>query len=182
MLCGLSAGSPRGDACAGRAARDSEAVTTRCTSQCLRPGAVSVQRSLGQLRGVERVARWPRRQPRQVRNALRVSVDSRPISTRRSARGPHATGFGSIDYEVYIRLPPTWRGVGAEARRPTAWDGARRLLAAKTTTTSAPARACSVGVRPVSHRTKCARAARHGTQTLWQRNFEAASAVLVRCQ
>ena len=193
LIRGQSAGSPRGEPRAGPAATDSNSVATSFTSHCRRPGALSVQRRLGQRRGVERVARWPRRQPRQARNARACSVVSRPVlhgakraraarhgvqtlwsrgseaavadlarcrcrrawangvvarwprrqpgqlrqraraawavgrfSTGRSALKPRGTKFGCSDHDVYTQLPPTWRGVGAVEPRPTARGGARR--------------------------------------------------------
>jgi hypothetical protein len=60
--------------------------------------------------------------------------------------------------------------------------GARPALAAKTTTPSPPARACSVGGRPVVHGMQRAKAARHGFRTLRSREFEAAANDLARCQ
>ena len=151
-------------------------------SRSRRPGEVSVKKSLGQRRGVERVARWPRRQPRQVRQRTRAPWAVGWFSTGRSARGPRATGVKRRYHDVSKPQPPTWRGVGEEEPRPTAWGGARRALAAKTTTPSPPARACSVGGWPVLHGAKRARAARHGSQRRWPRRFEAAAADLARCR
>ena len=139
-----------------------ESLITTFRSRSRRPGAVSVKKSLGQRRGVERAPRWPRRQPRQVRQRARAPWAVGRFSTGRSARGPRATGFESYGHDVSKPQPPTWRGVGEEEPRPTAWGGARPALAAKTTTPSPPARACSVGGRPVLHGAKRARAARHG--------------------
>ena len=170
VLRGRLAGSPRGEARAGRAARTSNAVTTTIRSRSRRPGAVSVKKSLGQRRGVERAPRWPRRQPRQVRQRARAPWAVGRFSTGRSARGPRGTGFERCDYNVSKPQPPTRRGVSEEEPQPTAWGGARRALAAKTTTPSPPARACSVGSRLVLHGAKRARA--HGT------GFEAAATML----
>ena len=170
----------------GRSARGSRGTgvkrdTTTFRSRSRRPGAVSVKKSLGQRRGVERVARWPRRQPRQVRQRTRAPWAVGRFSTGRSARGPRATGVKRGGHSVSKPQPPTWRGVGEEEPRPTAWGGARRALAAKTTTPSPPARACSVGGRPVLHGAKRARVARHGSQTVAM-TFEAAVADLARCR
>ena len=171
----------------GRSARGSRATGSKrgshdVRSRSRRPGAVSVKKSLGQRRGVERVARWPQRQPRQVRQRARAPWAVGRFSTGRSARGPRATGVKRGGHDVSKPQPPTWRGVGEEEPRPTAWGGARRALAAKTTTPSPPARACSVGGRPVLHGAKRARVARHGNQTRWPRRFEAAAADLARCR
>ena len=60
--------------------------------------------------------------------------------------------------------------------------GARPALAAKTTTPSPPARACSVGSRSVLHGAKRARATRRGIRKRRLRCFEAAAADLARCR
>ena len=52
----------------------------------------------------------------------------------------------------------------SEKPRPMAWGGTRRALAAKTTTPSPLARACSLGSRPVFHEMMRARAAWHGVK------------------
>ena len=102
--------------------------------------------------------RWPRRQPRQVRQRARAPWAVGRFYTRRSTRGPRGTGFKHCGHEVPKPQSPTWRGVGAEEPRPTAWGGARTALAVKTTTPNPPARACSVGSRPVLHGAKRTRA------------------------
>ena len=56
--------------------------------------------------------------------------------TRRSARGPRATGRKRDGYDGSKPQPPTERGVGGEEPRPTAWDRARCELAAQTTAPS----------------------------------------------
>ena len=58
----------------------------------------------------------------------------------RSARGPRATGFESFDYVDPKPQPSTWRGVGEEESRLTAWGAACPALAAKTATPSPSAR------------------------------------------
>ena len=58
------------------------------------------------------------------------------FSTWRSARGLRATELERDGYGVSKPQPPTWRSVGEEEPRPTVWGGARRALAAKTTTPS----------------------------------------------
>ena len=90
-------------------------------SRSRRPGAVSVQKSLGQRRGVERAARWPQRQQRQVRQRARAPWAVGRFSTGRSARGPRGTGLESFGHGVSKPQPPTWRGVVEEEPRPTAW-------------------------------------------------------------
>ena len=72
VLCGRSARSPRGEMRASRAPQSSETLIPAFRSHSRRPGAVSVKRSLGQRRGVERAPRWPQRQSRQVRSAQYV--------------------------------------------------------------------------------------------------------------
>ena len=186
VLCGRSAGSPRDEARARRAPRDENESATTVRSRSRRHGAVSAQRSLGQRRGVERAASWPRRQPRQARSAQRqVALWAVGwFSTRRSARAPRATGRERVSNDGSKPQPPTRRGVGAEEPRPTAWGGARRELATQTTAPSTQRAESkgSVGGRLVLHVTKRARAARHGTRTSQQRRFEAAAADTARCR
>ena len=59
VLRGRSAGFPRSESRAGRAARASKAVDTTLRNRSRRIGAVSVKKSIGQRRGVERALRWP---------------------------------------------------------------------------------------------------------------------------
>ena len=70
VLRGRPAGFLRREAHAGRAARGLETAVTLLQSQCCRPGAVPVRKSLGQRRGVECGPRLPPRQPRQVRQRV----------------------------------------------------------------------------------------------------------------
>ena len=87
---------------------------------------VDVKKSLGQGRGTERVARWPRRQPCQVRQRARA-----PWAVGRSPRVEACAGCAqwgqTICYDSSKPLPPTWRGVGEEEPRPTEWGGASRF-------------------------------------------------------
>ena len=157
-LFGRSAGSPRGEARAGRAPRNSTASITAYRSHSRRPGAVSVKKSLDQRRGLERAPCWPQRQPRQVRQRARALRAIGWFSNRRGARGPRAARFfKGFGYGVSTPQPPTWRDVGEEEPRPTVWGGAHPALAAKTTAPTPPARACSVGGWPVRHGAKRAR-------------------------
>ena len=73
-LCERSAGSPRDDSRARRAPRDEIESATTVRNRSRQHGAVSAQRSLGQRRGLERAASWPRRQPRQARSAQRAGA------------------------------------------------------------------------------------------------------------
>ena len=182
VLRGRSAGFPRGEARTGRAARGAEALVTRLRTRGRRPGAVSVQRSLGQQRGVERVARWPRRQPRQVRQRACAPWAVGRFSTGRSAHGSRDTVLRICGHDAPKPQPSAWHGVGAEEPWPTAWGGARRALAAKTTTPSPPARVCSVAGWPVFHGAKRARAVRHGARKPWSQGFEPAAVGLARCR
>ena len=182
VLRGRSAGFPRGEARTGRAARGAEALVTRLRTRGRRPGAVSVRRSLGQRRGVERVARWPRRQPRQVRQRACAPWAVSRFCTGRSAHGSRDTVLRIWGHDAPKPQPSAWHGVGAEEPWPTAWGGARRALAAKTTTPSPPARVCSVAGRPVLHGAKRARAVRHGARKLWSQGSEAAAVGLARCR
>ena len=100
------------------------------------------------------------RQGNHAKCASACLLRGRSASTGRRVRGPRGMGFDSCGQDRYILMPPTWRGVDAEEPRPTVWGGARRALAEKTTTPSAPARECSVGGRTVLHGAKRARAAR----------------------
>ena len=145
VLRGRRASFPRGEAHTGRSARDSETVETSLRSRSRAPGAVSVRRSLGQRLGVERVARWPRRQPRQVRQRASAPCPDGRFSTAQRAHGPCGIELVRRGHEAPKPQPSAWRGVGAKEPWPTAWGGARRSFAAKTTTPSPPARVCSVG-------------------------------------
>ena len=107
VLHGQSASSLRGEARAGRAARGPKAVATRLRNRRRCPGAVSVKNNLRQRRGVERVACWPRRQPRQVRHSARAPWAVGRFSTERSARGPHGTGFECCGHDASKPQPPT---------------------------------------------------------------------------
>ena len=160
-----SACSPRGEAHAGRATRASDAEATTFRSRSRRTGMVSVKKRLGQRREIERVARGLRGQ-RQVRQRARAPLVIGWFSTGRSARGSRDTVVGRSDTDVPKPQPSTWRSVGEEDTRPTVWDRARRALAAKTTTPSPPAPACSVGGRLVLHGANRARVARHGRRLL----------------
>ena len=147
---------------AGREAQEPKAMVAKLQNRSRRPGAVWLKNSLGQRRGVERAPYWPRRQPRQVFQRARAPWADGRSATRRSARGPRGPGVGSYGRGVSKPQPPTWRGVGEEEPRPTAWGGARPALAAKTTTPSPPARTCSVGGLLVIHGANRAGGTRHG--------------------
>ena len=159
--CGRSAGSLQGEVRPSRAAQDSKAMVKTLRNRSRRPVALSVQKSLGTWRGVERAPRWPRRQPRQVRQHARALWAVGWFSTGRSARGPRATEFVSICYDILKPQPRTWRGVVEEEPRPTAWGVACPALTATTTTQSPPARACSVSGRLILHWVKRTGAAPH---------------------
>ena len=84
----------------GRSARGSHAMdvkrgNTTMRSRSRRPGTVSAKKSLGQRRGVERVVRWPRRQPHQLFQRGRAPSAVGPFSTGRSARGLRGTGVNA---------------------------------------------------------------------------------------
>ena len=156
------AGPPRVEACAGRAEQEPEAMVAILQSRSRRPGAVSLKTSLGQRRGVERPAL-----------AAKTTTPSPPARTwfvggrldlygAKCARELHATKPGSFYYGDSKLQPPTWRSVGEEEPRPTAWRGARAALAAKTTTPSPPAFTCPAGGRLILHGAKSARAGRNG--------------------
>ena len=145
---------------AGRKAQDPEAMAPEPQSRSRRPGAVWLKNSLGQRRGVERAPHWPRRQSRQVFQRARAPWADGRSATRRSARGPRGPGVGSYGRGVSKPQPPTWRGVGEEEPRPTAWGRACSALGAPTITPSPPTSASSVGGQPVIHGARGGRAAR----------------------
>ena len=134
-------------------------MVTMYRSRSRRPSAVSLKKSLGQWRGMERALRWPRRQPCQVRQLAHAPWAVGRFSTGRSPHEPLGTGFESYGHDVSKPQPPIWRSVAEEEPGPMAWGGARPALAAKTTTPSPPARTCSVGGRLVLHGAKRVRTA-----------------------
>ena len=73
---------------------------------------------------------------RQVRQRARALWAVGWFSTGRSACAPRATEIELFGYGNLKTQPPTWRGVGEEKPRPTAWSGARPTLPAKPTTPS----------------------------------------------
>ena len=101
-----SAGSPRGDARAGRTARDSNAVDTRLRSRSRRHGVMSVKKSLSQRRGMERTSRSLRRPQCYVPQRARTPWAVCRFSTGRSARGPHGRGSKCYDHEALKPQPP----------------------------------------------------------------------------
>ena len=73
VRCGRSAGSPRDEARAGRAPRDQKETVTTLRSRSRQPGAVSVEKRLGQRRGVKsRVGRADNRAKLPTRSAYVV--------------------------------------------------------------------------------------------------------------
>ena len=76
--------------CALAERNGTEAFKYGFRSRTRQPGAVSVEKSLGQQRGVERTASWPRRQPRQVRSAyvLCGRSASSPFDEAHASRAP----------------------------------------------------------------------------------------------
>ena len=115
-----SACSPRAEAHAGRATRESDAEATTFRNRSRRTGMVSVKKRLGQRREIERVARWLRGQ-RQVRQRPRALWAVGRFFMGRSARGSRVTGVECGSHGVQKPQPSTWRGVGKEESRPTAW-------------------------------------------------------------
>ena len=177
---GRSVGYLRGDARAGFAAQLPEAIAAKARSHSRLPGEIGLNWSLGQRRGMQRAPRWLRRQPRQVRQRACAPWAMGRFSAGRSARGPLATELNSFGYKVSKPQPPTWRGVGDDKSRHTVWDGSVPGVGPKTTTLSPPARACSVGGRPVLHGATRARVAQHRIRNLQSHQFEAAAADLTR--
>ena len=79
---------------AGRAPRELKETVTTVRSRIRRPGAVSVNRNLGQRRGVKkRVASWPCRQPRMHAARSACSVGGRLVLhvTKRDRAVRHGT-------------------------------------------------------------------------------------------
>ena len=101
VLRGRLAGSLRGEARAGRAPRKSSTIATTFRSRSHRPGEVSTNKSIGHRRVVERVARWPQRQPRQVRQQARAPRAVGWYSTRRSDHGSRGTGVYHGVHEIF---------------------------------------------------------------------------------
>ena len=167
MLRGPSDGSPWGEARVGRVPRESNAVASTFRSRSRRPVAVSVKKSLGQQRRVERVVRWPQRRPRQVRQRAYTPWAIGRCSTGRSAHGSRCmeVGRGRPMLRSHSHRPGAAlvrkslshrRGVERVARWPR-----------RQPRPSPSARACSMGRRQVLHRAKRARAARHGARRQW---------------
>ena len=137
-----SAGPPRGEARPTRAARDSDVVPAASQTQCRRRGSESVKRSLGQGAGwtMTRVGRKANHAKSASARALRVG---RPVSNGAKRARAVRHGPRSCKNVAPKPQPSAWNGVGAEGPWPTAWDGACRALAAKTTTPSPPVRVAS---------------------------------------
>ena len=128
VLRGRLAGSPQGEARARRVPRKSITVATTFRSRSRQPVEMLAKKSLGQQGGVECVARWPRKQLRQVRQQARASCSDGRFSTRRSDRRSRGTGVNYSEHETTKPPSPAWRRVVQEAPRPTLWDGAHRAL------------------------------------------------------
>ena len=94
VLLGPLADSPRGETRVGCATRKSNVVATTFRSRSLRPGAVSVKKSLDQQHRENRAARWSTTQPRRFRAARRVlhrpSLDT-PWWDARAGRAPQGS-------------------------------------------------------------------------------------------
>ena len=183
VVRGRSAGSPWGGARAGRVPRDEKALLTAFRSRSRRPGAVSVKRSLGQRRGVERAPRWPQRQSRQARSTQYVLCGRSagyPSDLARARRAPRGYNGTTLTVRSRSRQPgaeSVKRGLANVVR----WSAPR--VGRENNHAKCAARiAWSVGGRLVFHGEKRARAARHGTRRLRLRRFEAAAAVLARCR
>ena len=162
VLRGQSAGSPRGEARAGRAPRSQ----TRCYD--ISKSQPPTWRGVGEEE--PRPTAWGGARRALAAKTTTPSLPARPCTVRSagSPRGEARAGCAALEsndgHDVPKLQPPPWRGVGEEEPRPIAWGGARRALAAKTTTPSRPAHACSAGGWPVLYGAKRARAVRHGSQ------------------
>ena len=179
------AGSPRDEAFPWRAPRDENESATTVRSRRRQHGAVSVQRSLGQRRGVERAASWPRRQPRQARGAQRQVLCGRSLVlhvTKPSRGARHGTRTSQQRrFEAAAANTARCRCRGASANG-VGWSAPRVGHADNRAKHAARRDKCSVGGRLVLHVTKPSRGARHGTRTSQQRRFEAAAANTARCR
>ena len=105
----------------GCAARKLNAVIMLLRSRSRRPVAVSVKKSLGQWRRVVHALRWPRRQPRQVRQCARAPWAVWPVL--HGAKLARAARHG-IRKLLPGRLKPqplTWRGVYEQEPRQRRW-------------------------------------------------------------
>ena len=165
VLCGRSAGSPRGEARTGQAPRNEKAIVTTVRSRSSRPGAVSVNKSLGQWRGVERAPRWPRSQPRKVRSAqcvLRGRSAGFQRAKRAGGRAPRNKKASVTAFRSRSRRPSAVWAPGALANG-VGWS-TPRLDRADNRAKHAARSAYSVGGRLDLHETKRARAARHMTR------------------
>ena len=163
VLGGPSDCFPQGEARGLRAPRELHAVATTFTKpQPLTWRSVGEEEPRPTARGERVAARWPRRKLRQVRQRARAPWAVGRLSTERNARGSRGMGAKCGDHDNPKPQPPTWYGVGEEEPRPTACGRASRAFLAKTTARSPPARAYSLGRRPVLHGTKRARAVHHG--------------------
>ena len=144
---------------------------------------MSVEKSLGQRRGVERGASLLRRQPRQVRSAqcvLRGRSASSPQGDTRVRRAPRA--YKAMATMVLSRsLRPGAVSAPGPSANGVKWS-ASRVGRADNSAKSAARSACSVGIRLVRHVAKRARTARHGTRKRWPQRFEAAAADQARCR
>ena len=183
VLCGRSAGSPRDKARARHAPREKKDTATTVRSRIRRTGAVSVKKSFGQRHGVERVASWPHRQPREVRSAqcvLRGRSAGSPRDEARTRRAPRDYKETATTVLSRSRRPGAVSATGASANG-VGWSPSR-VGRADNRAKSAARSACSVGGRLVLHGATRTRAARHGTRKRRLRRFEAASDDLVPCR
>ena len=145
---------------------------------------MSVEKSLGHRREVERVASWPRRQPRQVRSAQRVlrgrlagspRGDARARAARHGTRKRRLRRFEAASADL---ARCRWRRSSANC---VGWITSR-VDHADNRAKSAARSACVVVGWLVLHGATRARAARHETRKRRLRRFEASSADLARCR
>ena len=184
--CACSAGgsSVRNGAKRARAAgqRSRKQLVADLQSHNRRPGAVSLKKSLGQRRWVERARHWQRRQPRQVCQRARVlhgQMAGPPRGEARANRAAHESNAMAVTFRGRCHR----RGAVSLKKSLGQRRGMERpVLATQTTTPSLPARACSMGGWPVRLEANRARAARLRSRKLWSRRFEAAAADLARCR
>ena len=149
VLCGQSAGSSPDEACARRAPRGEKEAATTVRSLSRRQSTVSTQRSFGQRRGVERVASWPCRQPRQARSVQCVlcgRLAGSPRGDARARRAPRDQKETATTVRSRSRRPGAVSAPGASANG-VGWS-ASRVGRADNRAKHAARSACSVGGRP----------------------------------
>ena len=185
VLCGRSAGAPRGEARAGRAPRSwkawlrrfeaAAADRARCrwrgaSANCVRWSAPQVGRA------DNRAKHAARRDKCSLGGQLVLHVTMPSRAARHGTRTSQQRRF-----EAAAANTARCRCKGASANG-VGWSAPRVGHADNRAKHAARRHKCSVGGRLVLHVTKPSRGARHGTRTRRQRRFEAAAADRARCR